>query len=327
MIKKEKISEEDLSILQQIIENKKDEINLLSVIDKLSGKEVLGDILSKRRWIMPYSAYEALVNSPQADQSTLAYIAKTRYPICAKKAVEKLTDEVLLSEVANVASLDELRGAAARKLPKNHPVIAIILPSIDEVRKQTNSNILTEIARKASDPYVRAAAVSNPNLMDEKFLSKLAGWGYGPEVEAAIRRHIDSDELAKIAKRGGPTGTRQTALLNPNLTKQKVFSDLALDKNHEISTRLLAVERLTDLELLMGVAKHAELEQIRSAAVLKMPIKSKSDPRDILDAVRNKSIKTSFDKLIKKVRQRNSCVPSKTSTAFNKLVQKVRYER
>ncbi|MEI6861659.1 MAG: hypothetical protein WCL04_05340 [Verrucomicrobiota bacterium] len=181
----------------------------------------------------------------------LARIASTgRHFGVREIAVEKLTDEKLLAEVAKhrVQSTDdwEIGKTAARKL--------------------TDQGRLAEVAAQASDKFVRKVAVLK--LTDQALLAAVAKQPTEGEIRAVlIERLTEPALLAEVTRHAASDGLRFA--LVQKLDDQAVLADIARG-DHDWNIRKAAVEKLTDQAALGTVAKQDRDRDVRAAALRRL---------------------------------------------------------
>ena len=181
----------------------------------------------------------------------LARIATTGRHLGVREiAVEKLTDEKLLTEVAKhrVQSTDdwEISKTAARKLS-------------DQAR-------LAEVAIQASDKFVRKVAVLK--LTDQTLLAKVAKQPTDGEIRAVlIDRLTEPALLADVARHAASDGLRLA--LVQKLADQAVLAAIARE-DHDWSIRKAAVEKLTEQSAIGAVAKQDGDRDVRAAALRRL---------------------------------------------------------
>jgi hypothetical protein len=162
-------------------------------------------------------------------------------------AVNRLTDQALLAQIARMVGPWEVRQAALYRL--------------------TDQALLTQVARTDENPRARSIAVRK--LTDQALLANLAKTDKEPRVRAAaVGKLADNALLAEIAKAEQDSSVRSIAVAK--LTDQALLADLAkTDRDSDV--RSIAVRKLTDQTLLADLAKTAEDLNVRLTALGKLP--------------------------------------------------------
>ncbi len=184
-------------------------------------------------------------------------------------AVEKLTDQALLSKVALDAQDLYIRKAAAEKLTEETVLIKVAMEDTNSyvrivaVEKLTDQSILAKVAMTDEDVYVRQAAVSK--MTDQAVLSRLAATDKNVNVrQTAMERLSNKKVLAKIAMDDKDTKIRMS-LIN-KLEDQELFAKLATN-DQIVAVRRAAVEKLTDQSVLAKIALNDKDLEMRKAAI------------------------------------------------------------
>ena len=195
------------------------------------------------------------------------------------KAIKKMTDAIMLKEVALKDSKWKVREAAVLKI--------------------TDANILKKVALKDSIWKVRLAAIEK--ITDEAVLKEVALKDSDKDVRlAAVKKITDEAVLKEVALKDSEKGVRLAAV--KKITDEAVLKEVAL-KDSDKDVRLAAVEKITDEAVLKEVAlkdsdkdvRLAAVEKITDAAVLKEIVLTASD-----SAVRLKAVKKITDEAVLK---------------------------
>lgn len=159
-------------------------------------------------------------------------------------AVETLTDQVVLAEIARTDENRKVCEAAFGKL--------------------TDQSILAGIARIGwEEDYVRVAAIQK--LADQALLAEIAKTDEKWVVrEAAVRKMTDQSILAGIARKFLEEDHVRVAAVE-RLTDQTLLAEI-VQKESRKDVCLAAVKRLTDQALLAEIAKTNEKWDVRMAA-------------------------------------------------------------
>jgi hypothetical protein len=161
------------------------------------------------------------------------------------RAVQNLTDEAVLANVANVDEAWEVRRAAVEKL--------------------TNQSVLAKIAVEDTDDSVRRTAAGK--LTDQAILAKVAAQAEARGVSVAgVGQLNDQAVLAKVAIEDSDAGVRYTAVVK--LVDQAVLGKVALEEQNA-NVRDAAFEKLSDQAVLAEIAAKDE-GNYSCAAVTKM---------------------------------------------------------
>ena len=160
-------------------------------------------------------------------------------------AVEKLTDQTLLKEVAVKASYRDVKKAAVEKL--------------------ADQAILKEIALKDSNSELREVAVKK--LTDQNVLIEIAKTDKNKWVlYAATKMITDQNVLIEFAKTDKYNWMCWGAIEKLSNPSQELFAEFAKNNTNSSYECLLAINELTDKFLLKDVAKRAKDIQSRKEA-------------------------------------------------------------
>jgi hypothetical protein len=203
------------------------------------------------------------------DQAVLAEIAGTDGDNDVRKAaVAKLTDQAALAEVAKNIWRPDVQMAAVAKLT-DQVVLAEIAKtcSNNDIRqaalgKLTDQALLAEVAKNGIRAEVQMAAVAK--LTDQAVIAKVAKTCSKYAREAAVEKLIDQAVLAEIATKDSDWNVRYAAVRK--LTDQALLAEIAT-KDSDWNVRYAAVRKLTDQALLAEIAKTDSERGVRQAAV------------------------------------------------------------
>jgi tetratricopeptide (TPR) repeat protein len=140
------------------------------------------------------------------DKTQLSRIAKTaKDKECREKAVARVEDEAVLSEVAKSDPEASVRAQAGKRLPPAQwkDLLAILNAKKPAVLAATPA-LLAEIARKAIDEEVRSAAVMR--LVDGAVLAQVAEKDSAESVRRDAKQRIAILECEQRAAQGHATG-------------------------------------------------------------------------------------------------------------------------
>jgi hypothetical protein len=185
------------------------------------------------------------------DQALLADIARTDHRDARWKAVERLTDQTLLADLARTGSDSSVRLEAAKKLIDETLLADLAKTGSDgdvrqeAVKKLTDQALLADIAR--TDSYVKARLWAVHTLTDDQqpILADIARMDSDSSVRwVAVRRLTDQALLAVIARKDGDSSVREMAV--KSLTDQALLADIArTDSDGKV--RVVAAERIMKL--------------------------------------------------------------------------------
>lgn len=201
------------------------------------------------------------------DRTRIVDIAKNDPDLRARQAaVEVISDPAVLTEFARTDRSWVMRKAAARKLAADDRVRLIVLASEEDVGKQTDPQLLAEIARSGAGRRVRRMAVEK--IADQALLQLIAkndSDGYVREV--ATEKLTDQTALAEIALCDEDYDVSQAAF--KKLTDQAALAGIARsDANRGV--RRDAVDKLTDPSVLAEIARNDKDMHVRIAAVKRL---------------------------------------------------------
>jgi hypothetical protein len=194
-----------------------------------------------------------------------------------ERAVEELTDQTLLTEIAKNDEDARVRTAAVNNPNLTDQILLaeIVKDSVGSdvreaaVEKLADQSLLAGIAKNDEDARVRRAAVNNPRLSDQTLLAEIARTSAAGDVrQAAVERLTDQTLLCKIAEDDKDGRVRAAAVKNSNLTDQILFARIA-KYGRDGDLRKAAVERLASQEqqLLADVAMTDPYEGAAKAAL------------------------------------------------------------
>ena len=166
-------------------------------------------------------------------------------------AVEKLTDEAALAEIALKANYASNRYRAVKKITNKTILAEIALKDESEdvrraaVKKITNQTILAEIALKDEYSYVREAAVKN--ITNQTILAEIALKNESSGVRRkAIKKLTDQDILTEIARSDEDAKNRVIAYKTLNICP-KDLNNLILKKElfteNEVKAAIKCMEK------------------------------------------------------------------------------------
>jgi uncharacterized DUF497 family protein len=172
----------------------------------------------------------------------------------SEAAVEKVTDQNLLGEIAKTASNGYVRVAVVEKLSDQNLLAEIARTASDgDVReaafkKLSDQNLLAKIAKTASDGDVRSAAVGK--LRDQTVFSEIAKTDTDGDFRvAAVNELRDPTLLAEMAKTASDGDVRGAAV--GKLTDQTLIAEIA-NTDGDDAVRIAAVKRLDRMAYLQA---------------------------------------------------------------------------
>lgn len=164
-----------------------------------------------------------------------------------KMAVEALTDQALLADVAANASRSGTRVEAARKL--------------------TDPGLLADVARTTRNPEVASVVVEK--ITDSQTLATLVREAASDYTRVAAAGALgDQAALAELARNRRDIGIRRNAI--EKLTDQGALAEIALEKGTMDSIRMLALDKLDDQRALAKIAMHDHNETMRRKALVRI---------------------------------------------------------
>ena len=191
----------------------------------------------------------------------------------ALKAVEKLTDQNILTDVAKNAPSSDVRFMAIGKLAEKTITqeYASILAKNGMYRhickaiigKLTDQTALSEIALNSKEPKIREAAIEK--LTDQANLEEIAKKDNNKHVRlAALNKITDHTILREVMKNEKDKDVRQAIV--KIMPDQIDLADVALNDN-DVYVRHSAVKKLSDKTVLMNILKNINEDTIvRKAA-------------------------------------------------------------
>ena len=167
-----------------------------------------------------------------ADQAALAEIAKTDSERDGCAALERITDQSVLADVARNARTLKVQAAAVERI--------------------TNQTLLADIAGQARNSDTRANAAAK--LSDQETLIAIAMTDPEPVVRAkAVRRLANVDVITELATTDHAAWVRQEAVMR--VTDQALLTEIARNQEEEPRVRSAAIARLFDEALLAAIAE------------------------------------------------------------------------
>ena len=186
-------------------------------------------------------------------RETWKLIAINGYSNVALQAVEKITDQKILAEIAKTDE-DNFEDRSIRELA---------------TEKITDQNILAEIVKTSKCYFVRKKAVEKikmavKNITDQNILAEIAKTDKNIDVrKAAIDRIYDQNILSKIARTAEYSDVRKAAI--ERITEQNVVIEIAkTDKN--IDVRKAAIDRIIDQNILADFMNNDSEKKVKSIA-------------------------------------------------------------
>jgi len=241
---------------------------------KFEPKEVLDNALRQALqsydWSVRKSAVEKLT-----DQTTLNNIAKndTAFQVY-EVAIEKVLSQSVLADIA-INSNDSNKCYCAACAISDQKTLADVAANAkcedalkEVVKKLEDKSLLEEIAKNNEFFRVRAEAVRK--IDDQSLLSHIAEKDTDSYPrEEAVKKITDQDVLFKIAKNDSDNFVRDSA--TQRLTVQKHLSEIAQNDNY-YGVRLTAVlnENMKDQTVLEYIVKNEKKGEVRMAAADKL---------------------------------------------------------
>jgi hypothetical protein len=180
------------------------------------------------------------------DPGVLARVAREAPSECARMAaIEKITDQALLAQIACSDSLQRVREKACRHIH--------------------NDGALADVALHGKD---NAAVYAADKIVDQRQLARVAQEACSASARAvAIKRLRDQGVLSVIVTdRNGMRSLRQAAL--ENLTDTAALSQLAMDEEDILGDfRRAALARLQDQTLFKKIASEDGSQKMREFAI------------------------------------------------------------
>jgi hypothetical protein len=244
------------------------------------------------------------------DPSAIIDIARSDIPVVNAMAIERITDQSVLVDIARTSPLEAAREAAIERVScqtllsewattDDNPVIRAAA-----VRGLSDQSVLLAVFRTDKSAFVREAAVAG--ITDQSHLSKVALSNEAESIRraavkgitqdsllASIAEHSDSEivrvlsfgkidneaTFVEIAKSSERISIRLDAV-------RKIRDDCALSDvihgNTDRSVRLAATEKIRSIDVLSEIAKTSEDKTVMMIAVDKI-----TDESHLVDIVRN----------------------------------------
>ncbi len=188
-------------------------------------------------------------------------------------AVDKITDEKLLTKLAIQSTDAGVRKAAAGKLSDQALLSRIAREDKDSgvrlaaVNLLNNPKILATLALEDNDPNLRIFAAEK--VSDQALLTKLAMQSTDAGVrKAAAGKLSDQALLSKIAREDKDSGVRLAAV--QLLNNPKLLAALALGDN-DAGIRKCAAEKIDDEMILTKIVNNRqEVDKVKNAAITKL---------------------------------------------------------
>lgn len=258
---------------------------VFAVLFHLCAWAFAGDALFKEVKRLKKLASECQAGKKKSCEKFLAVVLATEDPVIGKEAVDALSDQAILLDVAKKAKSPTVRLYAGRRLTSQADVASIAKADASpDVRrtlvneKLTDQAALEDIARNDSSPGVREEAVRK--MTNQRALAGIAKGDGDPGVRAAAVGGLsDQVALLEIARRKDDAKTSDLAW--GSVHDQALLAQVATTDPDE-AVREEAVRRLNSQETLAEVAKRDGSAKIRTMAVGKL-----TDPARLMDVSKN----------------------------------------
>jgi len=187
------------------------------------------------------------------DQAILAEIAKTdkECAVC-QVAVKRLTDQALLAEIVKTNKKSEVREAAVEKI--------------------SDQALLAEIARTDRDMYVCVKALQR--MTDQALIIEIAKKYRAEELQEKVVSLVSDKSLLSSIALGSMSGRARLAAadkLADQAAAQAAYADIAKNVfGGDFDVRPAATDKITDRAILNDLAKTASDIEVRWRALLKL---------------------------------------------------------
>lgn len=202
-----------------------------AILDKIQNQEILADI-SKNARIAEKHEFNAF---PGKRQTGLL-------------ALNRITDEKILEDIALTAENTEIRNIAVLRLKDEEILYHIGLNDEDykirenAMEKISDEKLLCEIAKNNADEGIRRNAVEK--VHDQETLKYVVENDDNEFVRENAVRNITNEELLIDIALNGNESIRRIAVGNPNLTNQEVLKKIVL--NDEVRVSSVAINKISD---------------------------------------------------------------------------------
>ncbi len=228
---------------------------------RITNQSLLTKIATNDKdWSVRLKAAERLTDVALA-QRVFAEIAKNDRWEAGRAAVQQLTDQVLIGEVAKNAKDSNMRLIAVLKLTDQPALVSVAKDIYEEasvaaVERLSNQASLAEVAEDAKHNKVRMIAaerLTDQALAQRVFFELARQFPVINGVDlAALQKLTDQMLLANVAMTATPEKIRRLAV--ERLTDQAILAGLAKTAK-DVTVRRLAAEAVTDQAVLAGLAK------------------------------------------------------------------------
>ncbi|MGB8952048.1 MAG: carboxypeptidase regulatory-like domain-containing protein [Candidatus Aminicenantales bacterium] len=201
----------DPVLLAHIARNDQDVSVCEAAAAKIVDQAVLADIIKNHK--EPRVRWVAV--GELTDQAALADLAKNHEKVSFRLAAvqnKNLIDQKILETIVKNNPFDEVRKAAAEKLPIGHVMRRIVLASQDDVKNCTDSRQLADIAKSATDRNARWDAIKK--IDDQALLADIAASVVVEAIQMAALEKLQNQEIiVSISKnQKQPPAVRWSAL-------------------------------------------------------------------------------------------------------------------
>ena len=258
----------------------------LSAANKLTDQELLADVVKKAK---DNSARKVSLNKlDKQHQDLFTQLAKNDGDKSVRIiATDKITDQMLLADIAKNAKDTDIRQAAIEKMNEWHQILYVEIVkdfrannSLREaaMRKLTNQDLILEIAKNAKYGLRHVAIEKLDRMQYQALFSYISKNDHDENVrKSAVKKLTDQTLLADIAKKDESANIRIVAIENLNEEYQELFADVAIN-DKSACVRIIAIQKMDmqqQQKLLSYIAENDPEDWVRKTAFEKLSGKTK----------------------------------------------------
>jgi len=333
------ISSDDISILEIVVEKLTDQEILAHVVkhekydsirlvaaEKLTDQSLVQELYARIAKADRFELGEAVILRAiknLTNQKLLFDVAINTSLVAQRAAIEKLTDQ---SKLAEVAKIDSNHGSAAVRMLTDHAMIIDVAKNArvattrwEAIEKLIDQNVLSDIAKNTDVEWIGEMIVNN-KLTDQDLLADVAKSAKADKVKRyAVWKLNDQNLLADVAKN---TDNWEILFdiadkLTNKCLAQEIYIDIAKNADKR-DIQFRAAEKIADqniAEKVFRMLSKSDADWISSKAENKLP---ESQPKLIKIAKDNKANKYERKEALEILTDKGALIEIATSKDTNK---------
>ncbi len=253
------------------------------------------------------------------DKVILYEIAQNDYNVDVRiEALKKIEDQSVLAQFAQSAEDKNIRLNVVRRL-KDQKLLAIIAEKdsnsevrLEAINKIEDQSLLAQFAQSAEDKNIRLNVVRR--LKDQKLLAIIAEKDSNSEVRLeAINKIEDQSLLAQFAQSAEDKNIRLNVV--KKLKDQKLLAIIA-EKDSNSEVRLEAINKIEDQSVVARIGQRDEVKKLESTL-----FKSaySGDKYDLMVALVKLNIEESLEPLVRAIKEGNHHMRCWAATSIGDL--------